>query len=125
MKTTLRTKKLPRGFGSIQKRRRTYWMIFTNAAGKKVQENSGSARRDVAQFMLAERALETANAKVAMLQAYLDEAAEAAYEALQREAGTEAASKVGIGRRSRAIGRLVRGNDSVVRTGAKGKGGSR
>jgi hypothetical protein len=82
MKTTLRTTKLPRGFGSIQKRRRTYWMIFTDATGKKVQENSGTARKELAQFMLAERALKTANAKVAMLQAYLYEPAE--YEAALR-----------------------------------------
>ena len=123
MKTTLRTAKLPRGFGSLQKRRRTYWMIFTNAEGRKVQKNSHTDQPEVARLMLAERALETAEAKVRTLKAIIHEA-QAADEA-QCKAGTEAASKVGIGRRSRASGRFVRNASEVVRASAKGKGGTR
>jgi hypothetical protein len=122
MKTTLRTAKLPRGFGSIQKRRRTYWMIFTDSTGKTVQENSRSDCPEVARLMLAERALETAEAKVRTLKAIIHEA-QAADEALH--VGTEAGEQVGADNRSRASGRLVRGNDSVVRAGTKGKGGTR
>ena len=120
MKTTLRTAKLPRGFGSIQKRRRTYWMIFTNAAGKKVQENSGSDRREVAYYMLARHAQQ----RVAAMKVNVDEAAQAAWEALNAYA-TEAVIEAPINRGPRVGERLVRGNDSVVRASAKGKGGSR
>jgi hypothetical protein len=69
------------------------------------------------------RALETAEVKVRALKAIIHEA-QAADEA-QCKAGTEAASKVGIGRRSRAIERSVRNASEVMRTSAKGKRGSR
>jgi hypothetical protein len=126
MKNTLRMKpiaKLPYGFGSIQKRRRTYWMIFTNADGNKVQENSHSEEPEIARLMLAERALKTAKAKVAALKAIINEATETAYKTLH--AGTEAGIKARTNRRPRLGERLVRGNASIVRTGAKGKGGTR
>jgi hypothetical protein len=120
MKTTLRTKKLPRGFGSIQKRRRTYWMIFTNAAGKKVQENSGSDRPEIAYYMLARHAQE----RVAAMKVNVDEAAKAAWEALNAYA-IEASNEAGTARRPRAIGRFVRNASEVMRTGTKGQGGTR
>jgi hypothetical protein len=119
MKTMLRMAKLPRGFGSLQKRRRTYWMIFTNAAGKKVQENTDSDRLEVANLMLAKRAQE----KVAAMKVRVDEAAKAAWEALL--AGTEAGNEARINRGPRVGERLVPNDASVVRTSAKGKRGSR
>jgi multidrug resistance efflux pump len=76
----------------------------------------------VARLMLAERALETAEAKVRTLKAIIHEA-QAADEALH--AGTEAGIKARTNRRPRLGERLVRGNASIVRTGAKGKGGTR
>jgi hypothetical protein len=119
MKTTL--KRLPRGAGSMQKRGRTWWMIYTDAGGIKIQENSRTDDPAVARMLLAERALRTANAKAAAIQAIIDEAAQKVHQQIVAEyAGTEAGEQAGTGRRSRIVRRSVRNDAASVRTKKKG-----
>ena len=56
---------LPRGCGSIQMRRRTWWLIYWDADGVRRQENSWTADTMAARRMLAKRALAVLRARIA------------------------------------------------------------
>src|SRR5881394_1046374 len=81
---------MPYGTGSIQIRGNAWWMIYRDTEGRTIQENTRTEDIDVARKMLAARALETARAKVAALEAILNEApgAKARRQNSGRDAGT-------------------------------------
>ena len=64
---------LPRGVGSIQKRRRAWWMIYRDVEGKTIVESSHTGDAAAATRMLAQRALVALRARVALLEGLADE----------------------------------------------------
>ena len=107
----------------MQKRGRTWWMMYRNLAGVKVQENSGTDNPMLARAMLTERALLIAETRVAKLRAIFDEASEAA----DRDLGTEAGVQTGHDPKRPAGDRILSNRAPIVRTGKKAKnnGGKR
>jgi hypothetical protein len=59
---------LPYGCGSIQVRGKQWWGIYRDTLGRTIQENLHTESQDAARYLLAQRALETARAKVAALE---------------------------------------------------------
>jgi len=65
-----RLKKLPHGCGSLQQHGKTFWLVYRDVAtGKMMQENSGTADRDVALRVLADRAIATLQEKIRRIRA--------------------------------------------------------
>ena len=64
---------LPRGAGSMQMRRRCWWLIFTDAGGRVVQENSGTDDPAKARHILTERAIAVCETRLRMLRDLLNE----------------------------------------------------
>jgi hypothetical protein len=113
---------LPYGTGSIQKRGRMFWAIYRDAEGRTVQENTKTEDADLARLFVAEKALVTARAKVAALEAIFDEAqktgfAPTATGGWERTAG---AGEPGNGGEHEGGSRPVR-RDAGRRAAAKGK----
>src|SRR5262245_2249748 len=69
----MRHETMPYGTGSIQKRRRCWWMIYRNADGHTIQENTWTDDPDTARRMLAQRAIVTLRARLRLLQAVVNE----------------------------------------------------
>src|SRR5262245_45155095 len=65
---------LPYGSGSVQKRGRMFWAIWRDPEGRILQENTNTEDPDLARLFVAERALSTAQARVAALEAIVNEA---------------------------------------------------
>jgi hypothetical protein len=72
MPIPLNSSGLPRGCGSLQIRRRTWWMIYS-AGGNIIQANTHTSDEDEARRILAGRALERVEAQAALLREVLDE----------------------------------------------------
>jgi len=109
--------RLPYGTGSIHIRSNYYWMVYRDVAGRRVQENTWTADYHLARRMVAERALQTARAEVAALEAIVHETEKVR---AAGHAGGEARTD-----RGRREGRpLVRGIDEMRRSGGRtaGKG---
>jgi hypothetical protein len=64
---------MPYGTGSLQMRGTKWWIVFRDAEGRGIQENTRTEDFNAALRMLAERALETARARVAALEKIVDE----------------------------------------------------
>jgi hypothetical protein len=75
--TTTKESALPRGTGSVQMRRRTYWMIYSDELGKRIQENTKQTERDAAERVLVERAIEVLEARIALLKGLQHETSKA------------------------------------------------
>jgi hypothetical protein len=111
---------MPYGTGSIQMRRRTWWMIYRDPEGRIIQKNTCTEDQNAARRMLAERALETAKARVAALERIIDEQAaqkQAARTADQGQGKTRNGGKHG------ASGRSVRHHAAVGRDRRTTRGG--
>jgi hypothetical protein len=63
---------LPYGAGSMQIRGTKWWLIYRDFTGKVVQESSHTADQNEARRMLLERALRTAEARLAVLREMAD-----------------------------------------------------
>jgi hypothetical protein len=118
---------LPYGTGSFQLRGRSYWIMYRDAEGRTVQENAKTGDAGIARLMVAERALVTARAKVAALEAIFNEAGQAGYapttEGWQRTSGPGRQPDDDGGQRgtrSRSVPK-----DSKVRPQRKGQKGAR
>jgi len=99
----------------MQMRGRVWWMIYRDIEGRVIQENTKTEDRDAARRLLVVRALETMRAKVAAMEAILNEAS--SVEAPRQDSGSD-------GTRERA-GR-VRSGRVLITSGRKaGKGGSK
>jgi hypothetical protein len=59
---------MPKGTGSLQVRRRTWWMIFRDAQGRIIQENTNTTHKTEARRVLAKAALATLREIVAELE---------------------------------------------------------
>ena len=106
---------LPYGCGSLQQRGLTWWIMFRDPLGRNIQENSRLTDYNAARRLLAERALETAKAKVAALEQIIHEAEETGSPAHRSQPDGDGAE--------RGPGRGTVSKDSKVRqkrTGAKG-----
>lgn len=62
---------LPYGAGSLQMRHSRWWMIYRDADGRVIQENTRTQDPDAARQMLAARAVSTAKAKLNRLKAVI------------------------------------------------------
>ena len=102
---------MPYGTGSLQKRGRTYWIMYRDPEGRQIQENSRLEDYAPALRMLAERALVTVQAKVAVLEAIINETEE-------QEAGSQ--DPVGPRKKHAGSGGTVRRDAAVRRTGKHG-----
>jgi hypothetical protein len=58
---------MPRGMGSVQVRRGSYWMIYTNELGVRIQESAKTSDRAVAERLLIERAIAVLEARLVLL----------------------------------------------------------
>jgi len=58
-------------------RRRTYWMIYSDELGKRIQENTKQTERDAAERVLVERAIEVLEARIALLKGLQHETSKA------------------------------------------------
>jgi hypothetical protein len=65
---------LPKGSGALQIRGNVYWMIYTDASGRKVQANAHTADFAVARQALGVTAIGVLRKRIAAIQAALDEA---------------------------------------------------
>jgi hypothetical protein len=68
----------PYGTGSLQRRGRTFWIMYRDPEGRSIQENSRLEDFGAARRMLAERAIVTLEARLAVLKGMLDETEDAA-----------------------------------------------
>ncbi len=106
---------MPYGTGSLQQRGRTWWIMFRDPEGRTIQENSRLEDYAAARRMLAERAIATLEARLAVLRAVLDEAEETGSPARGSQPDGDGAE--------RGSSRGTVSKDSKVRqkrTGAKG-----
>lgn len=105
---------MPYGTGSLQRRGRTFWIMYRDEEGRTIQENSRLEDYGPARRLLAERALVTAKAKVAVLEQIIHE----------EEAAADAARPQpdGDGAKRRSSRRSVPADSKVreKRTGTKG-----
>jgi|AmaraimetP72IA01_FD_contig_31_8322941_length_3684_multi_16_in_0_out_0_2 hypothetical protein len=69
---------LPYGSGSVRKRKDVYWLFYRDPEGRIIQETSHTSDYASAMVMLIDRALVTAQARVAVLRAAREEAKAAA-----------------------------------------------
>jgi hypothetical protein len=99
---------LPYGCGSIQMRGRTWWMIYRDGEGRVVQENCQTEDQDAARVLVAERALATAQARVAELERIIREG---------KDSGSGAGTGVAKGRSG--SGRVPAGRSKKTRTGGQ------
>lgn len=110
---------LPYGAGSIQVRGNVWWMIYRDTEGRVIQENTRTEDQDVARRMLAARALETLRAKIAVLEAILNE------DPAQKKGRAAArGGKAGADTGHAGSRKAVRG-DAARRGDGKGTGGKR
>jgi hypothetical protein len=82
---------MPKGTGSLQMRGRVWWMIYTDAAGRKKQVNTGTSDLDDARRVLVKVAIEVLHARLDALSEALDEEAHQSH----REARPRGARKQG------------------------------
>jgi hypothetical protein len=85
--------RLPWGFGSLQKRRANWWMVYRDAQDVMVQENSGTDNREEALRMLAKRALERVAVRVAVLKTIADGTTEVVIKTGKRKGGQPAGAR--------------------------------
>lgn len=64
---------LPYGLGSLSFRSASYWMIYRNSEGVRIQESANTKNITVARVMLAERVLERVVAQAELLQGVIRE----------------------------------------------------
>jgi hypothetical protein len=82
---------MPKGTGSLQVRGRTYWMIYTDVAGCKVQANTGTPDLAEARRVLADVAIAILETRLAALREVRDERPHQGH----RDAGARGAGKPG------------------------------
>ena len=86
---------LPYGLGALHLRGNSYWMIYRNAAGERVQENSGTGNLAAARIVLAERVLERIAAETVLVEGIIHESSVALARTGSSGAGTATAIKRG------------------------------
>jgi hypothetical protein len=110
---------MPYGTGSIQMRGRVWWIVYRDPQGRGIQENTRTEDFNAALRMLAERALETARARVTALERIIHETA-------QKEGAAHPRSDEARHGEERATRRRPVRDDAAVRgTGKTKKGGRR
>jgi hypothetical protein len=65
--------RMPWGYGSMQMRGASWWLIYRDADGKVVQENAQTAEEWVARLKLGQRAITTAEARLDAVCAVVNE----------------------------------------------------
>jgi hypothetical protein len=65
---------LPRGTGSVQMRGASYWMIYGNELGQRIQENCNTLDRREAERILIQRALRVLELRMERLRGLADDA---------------------------------------------------
>jgi hypothetical protein len=73
MTVKLNSSGVPAGTGSLQVRGRTYWMIYADETGRKIQANTGMVELADARRVLAYAATKVLRARLAALREVLDE----------------------------------------------------
>jgi hypothetical protein len=73
MTVKLNSSGVPAGTGSLQVRGRTYWMIYADETGRKIQANTGMIELADARRVLAYAATKVLRARLAALREVLDE----------------------------------------------------
>jgi hypothetical protein len=58
---------LPRGAGSLKKRKQTWWMVYPDPFGRIIQESTHTGDYQEARIMLAENAIATTEARLAVM----------------------------------------------------------
>lgn len=116
---TLKTKALPYGSGSIQKRGRVFWLVYRDANGRMIQQSSGTQDAVIARRMIAERAIVTLQARIDALRAIINEATQTTAPAAEGAGDARNGRKHGVSRRS------VRSYVEGLRSGATAQGGTR
>jgi len=104
---------MPYGTGSIQMRGNCWWLMYRDTEGRTIQENSRTADQNAARRMLAERAIVTLEARLAVLRAVLHETREAK---IQGDGG----ARRGDARKRAAADRGAEGNAANRQRGSKG-----
>ena len=119
---------MPYGTGSVQKRASNYWMIYRDAEGHIVQENTWTMDRDEARRILAVKAIETLEARLRVLEEIVNEntdqaPAKASPKRRRAGAGTKAGDRAGSGARQGNVGGSgglrVEGRKSGAKGGAR------